>query len=41
LFQEVKDDTDLPNCYFFLKHWQRSEQNNPQLKKNNWPYLLS
>jgi hypothetical protein len=20
LFQEVKDDIDLPNCYVFLKH---------------------
>jgi hypothetical protein len=20
LFQEGKDDTDLPNCYVFLKH---------------------
>jgi hypothetical protein len=26
LFQEGKDDIDLPNCYFFLKKWQKSEQ---------------
>jgi hypothetical protein len=25
-FKEGKDDIDLPNCYFFLKHWQRSEK---------------
>ena len=25
LFQESKDDIDLPNCYVFLKHWQKSE----------------
>jgi hypothetical protein len=39
LFQEGKDDIDLPNCYVFLKHWQRSEKNNPQLKKNDLPYF--
>jgi hypothetical protein len=33
LFQEGKGDIDLPNCYFFLKFWQRSEKNYPQLKK--------
>ena len=26
LFQEGKDDIDLPNCYFFLQHGQRSEK---------------
>jgi hypothetical protein len=26
LFQEGKDDIDLLNCYFFLKHLQRSEK---------------
>ena len=26
LSQEGKDDIDLPNCYDFLKHWQRSEK---------------
>ena len=39
LSQEGKDDIDLPNCYVFLKHWQRSEKNNPQLKKNDLPYF--
>jgi hypothetical protein len=31
LFQEGKDDIDLPNCYFFLKSLIRT--NNPQLIK--------
>jgi hypothetical protein len=33
LLQEVKDDIDLPNCYFFLKSLTTIRTNNPQLIK--------
>jgi hypothetical protein len=36
LFQEGKDDIDLPNCYVFLKHWQRSEK-----RIHNWKKWLA
>jgi hypothetical protein len=33
-FQEGKDDIDLPNCYFVLKHWQR-----PETLIHNWKQM--
>jgi hypothetical protein len=39
LFQEGKDDIDLPNCYFFFTTWTKIRKNNPQLKNNDLPYF--
>ena len=41
LLQEGKDDIVLPNCYYFLKIWQKSEKIIQKWQKSMLMYISS